>query len=86
MTPSINRLAAAAEALGAYILDAEYIMLRDDFSPERTPDLDTFKEWAAEFQYYNAVVCACGGQIDDINTALQDDYEELLEVYGCQAG
>ena len=82
MTPSINRLAAAAEALGAYILDAEYIMVRDDFSLKRTPDLDTFKEWVTDYQYYNALVCACGGQIGDINTELQNDYEELVVMYG----
>ena len=82
MTPSINRHAAAAEALGAYILDAEYIMVRDDFSLKRTPDLDTFKEWVTDYQYYNALVCACGGQIGDINTELQNDYEELVVMYG----
>jgi translation initiation factor 1 (eIF-1/SUI1) len=31
-----------------------------------------------DYQYYNALVCACGGQIDDINTELQNDYEELV--------
>ena len=82
MTPSINRLAASAEALGAYILDAEYILLRDDFSLERTPDLDTFKEWAEDYQYYNALVCACGGQIADIDAELESDYAELVVMYG----
>ena len=82
MTPSINRLAAAAEALGAYILDAEYILLRDDFSLERTPDLASFKEWAEDYQYYNALVCVCGGQIGDIDSQLQADYEELVVMYG----
>ena len=78
MTPSINRLAAAAEALGAYILDAEYTQVRDNFNDVDVPSLDSFKEWVTNFQYYNALVCACGGQIDDINAALQDDYEELV--------
>ena len=82
MTPSINRLAGAAEALGAYILDAEYILLRDEFSLECTPDLDTFKEWAEDYQYYNALVCVCGGQIGDIDSQLQADYEELVVMYG----
>ena len=82
MTPSINRLAASAEALGAYILDAEYILLRDDFSLKRTPDLASFKEWAEDYQYYNAVVCVCGGQIGDIDSQLQADYEELVVMYG----
>ena len=82
MTPSINRLAAAAEALGAYILDAEYVMVRDDFSLKRTPDLDTFKEWVTDYQYYNALVCACGGQIGDIDIELRNDYEELVVMYG----
>ena len=82
MTPSINRLAASAEALGTYILDAEYILLRDDFSLERTPDLASFKEWAEDYQYYNAVVCVCGGQIGDIDSQLQADYEELVVMYG----
>ena len=82
MTPSINRLAASAEALGAYILDAEYILLRDDFSLERTPDLASFKEWAEDYQYYNALVCVCGGQIGDIDSQLQADYEELVVMYG----
>ena len=82
MTPSINRLAAAAEALGTYILDAEYILLRDDFSLQRTPDLASFKEWAEDYQYYNALVCVCGGQIGDIDSQLQADYEELVVMYG----
>ena len=82
MTPSINRLAASAEALGAYILDAEYILLRDDFSLKRTPDLASFKEWAEDYQYYNALVCVCGGQIGDIDSQLQADYEELVVMYG----
>ena len=82
MTPSINRLAASAEALGTYILDAEYILLRDDFSLERTPDLASFKEWAEDYQYYNALVCVCGGQIGDIDSQLQADYEELVVMYG----
>lgn len=82
MTPSINRLAASAEALGTYILDAEYILLRDDFSLQRTPDLASFKEWAEDYQYYNALVCVCGGQIGDIDSQLQADYEELVVMYG----
>ena len=78
MTPSINRLAAAAEALGAYILDAEYTQVREDFNDSDVTSLDSFKEWVTDYQYYNALVCACGGQIDDINTELQNDYEELV--------
>jgi hypothetical protein len=78
MTPSINRLAAAAEALGAYILDAEYTQVREDFNNVDVPSLDSFKEWVTNYQYYNALVCVCGGQIYDINTALQADYEELV--------
>jgi hypothetical protein len=83
MTPSINRLASAAEALGAYIIDAEYIMVRDDFSPKRTPDLGTFKEWVTNFQYYNAVICVHSGQIDNIDAQLESDYDELTALLGC---
>ena len=78
MTPSINRLAAAAEALGSYILDFEYTQVREDFNDSDVTSLDSYKEWVTNYQYYNALVCACGGQIDDINAALQDDYEELV--------
>ena len=82
MTPSINRLAAAAEALGAYILDAEYTQVREDFNDSDVISLDSYKEWVTNYQYYNALVCVCGGQIDDINAALQADYEELVVMYG----
>ena len=78
MTPSINRLATAAEALGKYIAEAEYILVRDEFSLKRTPDLDSFKEWVTGFQYYNVVVCVCGGQIEDINAELETDFAGLV--------
>jgi len=78
MTPSINRLAVAAEALGAYILDAEYTQVREDFNDSDVTSLDSFKEWVTNYQYYNALVCACGGQIGDIDNELRNDYEELV--------
>lgn len=80
MTPSINRLAASAEALGKYIAEAEYILVRDEFSLERTPDRASFKEWVTGYQYYNAVVCICGGQIEDINAELESDFAGLVAM------
>lgn len=80
MTPTIWRLAAAAEALGKYITEAEYILVRDEFSLERTPDRASFKEWVTGYQYYNAVVCICGGQIEDINAELEADFAGLVAM------
>lgn len=78
MTPSINRLAESAKALGAYILDAEFELVRDEFFCSDVDSYEEYEEWVTKFQYYNAVVCAYGGQIDNIRVRLQKDYFEYL--------
>jgi len=34
------------------------------------------------YMYYNALVCVCGGNEQDINTQLEADYEELQALVG----
>jgi len=36
--------------------------------------------------YYHTVVCACSGDEQNINTALERDYDELMAVAGRRAG
>jgi hypothetical protein len=78
MTPSINRLAESAKDLGEYIITSEFEVVIEGFSTSDVDSYEEYEEWVTKFQYYNAVVCAYGGQIDNIRVRLQDDYFEYL--------
>jgi hypothetical protein len=78
MTPSINRLADSAEALGNYILDCEFELVREEFASAGITDHVFFKRWVTGYMYYNALVCACGGAEQAINNRLEADWEELV--------
>jgi hypothetical protein len=78
MTPSINRLAESAKALGEYIIYSEFEVVIEGFFTSDVDSYEEYEEWVTKFQYYNAVVCAYGGQIDNIRVRLRDDYFEYL--------
>ena len=82
MTPSINRLADSAKALGQYILHSEWDLLEEEFIGADITNLEQFKRWVTGYQYYHAMVCCCGGDLGLINSQLESDYEELLELSG----
>lgn len=77
MTPSINRLADSAKALGQYILEHEWELMEDEFLRADINTLEQFKRWVTGYQYYNALVCDSGGQLDQINSQLEEDWEDL---------
>jgi hypothetical protein len=82
MTPSINRLADSASELGAYILDAEFELVEEQFVGAGPMDFEQFTRWVTGYMYYNAVVCVCGGQIDKITNWLRGAYCELTALAG----
>ena len=84
MTPSINRLAYHSKALGEYILSSEWDLVEEEFRSfgASVTSLEQFRRWVTGYMYYNALVCACGGNEQDISTQLEADYEELQELVG----
>jgi hypothetical protein len=78
MTPSINRLADSALALGRYLLDAEFDLIRDEFVNTDIDNLSQFKRWVTGYMYFNALVCVCAGNEAEINIQLEADWEELV--------
>ncbi|NDE18656.1 hypothetical protein EBZ80_27510 [bacterium] len=78
MTPSINRLADSALALGRYMLDCEFELVREEFARADIDNLSQFKRWVTGYMYYNALVCVCIGGEAEINTRLEADWEELV--------
>lgn len=86
MTPSINRLAESAKALGEYIQECEFELVREEFGNAPIANFSQFARWVTGYMYYNALVCACGGNEQNINNALAQAYDELTAVVGRQAG
>ena len=82
MTPSINRLANAAADLGAHVMELEWDLIVREFAEANLDTLAEFKEWVQNYMYYNALICACSGNIDQINRQLEDDWEELVVSVG----
>lgn len=88
MTPSINRLAESAKELGEYIQECEFELVREEFATwqDTIADFEQFARWVTGYMYYNALVCACGGNEQNINNALVQAYDELTTVAGREAG
>jgi len=88
MTPSINRLAESAKELGEYIQECEFELVREEFATlqDTIADFEQFARWVTGYMYYNALVCACGGNEQNINNALAQAYDELTTVAGREAG
>jgi hypothetical protein len=82
MTPSINRLADSARDLGKYYIELEWDLVEEEFVGAGITDLEQFKRWVTGYMYYNALVCFCAGNEAEINSQLEADYEELLELIG----
>lgn len=82
MTPSINRLADSAKALGEYMAEQDFSLVEDEFCASSVSSYEQFTRWVTGYRYYDALVCACGGVLGDILTQLQADYEELVELRG----
>jgi hypothetical protein len=80
MTPSINRLAFSAKALGEYILEAEFSLLEDEFINAGITDLSQFLLWVTGYMYYNALVCVCEGNEQAILDQLTEDWVDLAVV------
>jgi len=82
MTPSINRLAHSAQALGNYVLNREFNLVEDEFVRSGITDLSQFRRWVTGYMYYDALVCVCNGNEQDILTRLGEDFAELMELSG----
>lgn len=82
MSPSINRLANYAKALGEYMMESEFSLVEDEFCASSISSYEQFARWVTGYRYYDALVCACAGVLGDILTQLQADYEELVELRG----
>lgn len=82
MTPSINRLADSAQALGNYVLNHEFDLVEDEFVRSGITDLSQFRRWVTGYMYYDALVCVCNGNEQDIVTQLDEDFAELMELSG----
>lgn len=78
MTPSINRLASSAQELGTYMMESEWDTIMDDFDRDEQDTVEKFTNWVQGYMYYHALVCACGGNIDEINSQLVEDHNELM--------
>ena len=86
MTPSINRLADSAKALGQYIAESEFELVESEFVNAGPMPLEQFLRWVTGYQYYHAIVCICGGNEDEVVGQLTEDYDELTAVAGREAG
>lgn len=79
--PTINPelLAGAAKELGKYIMEAEWDCLLEGVSMryEERPEFEEFVQFARGYMYYNALVCACDGDEEAIESALRSDLEEI---------
>ena len=82
MTPSINRLANSAKALGEYMLAPEFSLVEDEFCASSVSSYEQFARWVTGYRYYDALVCVCAGVLGDVLMQLQADYEELVELRG----
>jgi hypothetical protein len=82
MTPSINRLADSAKALGQYYAEVEFDLLEDEFANAGPMPLEQFLRWVTGYQYYNAIVCICGGNEAEVVAQLTEDYQDLCELAG----
>jgi hypothetical protein len=82
MTPSINRLADSAKALGQYYAEVEFDLLEAEFANAGPMPLTQFLRWVTGYQYYHALVCICGGQEDEVVAQLTEDYQDLCELAG----
>ena len=82
MTPSINRLANSAKALGEYVMESEFSLVEDLFCASSVSSYEQFARWVTRYRYYDALVCAYGGTLGDVLMQLQDDYEELVGLRG----
>ena len=82
MTPSINRLAEVALAVGTNIMEQEWELVTNEFGADAPGNFDEFKTWIQGYYYYEGVVLAMGGNLDQIIVQLEADYDELSAVVG----
>ena len=82
MTPSINRLAEVALAVGTNIMEQEWEGVTNDFKADSPGNFDEFKTWIQNYHYYEGVVLAMGGNLDQIIVQLEADYDELTALAG----
>lgn len=86
MTPSINRLAESAKALGQYYAEFEYDLVEQEFAQAGGMNFEQFARWVTGYQYYHTIVCICSGVESDIMKQLEEDYDTLTAVAGREAG
>jgi len=77
MTTTMNHLRNSAIALGEYLLEAEYDQVQEEFISSSVASYEEFLKWIVQFQYYNALVCATGGDANEIAFQIRRDWEEL---------
>ena len=82
MTPSINRLHYSAKALGEYIMEAEFDLVKSEFDASVVTSYEQFARWVTGYMYYHTLVCASSGDLGAILSQLQEDYDELVENEG----
>ncbi|MGA1564493.1 MAG: hypothetical protein ACO35C_07775, partial [Pontimonas sp.] len=65
-------------------IDCEFELVEDEFvnAGESVDTLEKFKEWVQGYQYYHCLVCICAGNKTVIDSKLEADYDELLELSG----
>lgn len=79
MSHQVEILVTSAKELGKYILQAEFDLVVDEFSKAEIESFEHFKSWITGYMYYNALVCTCSGNMQDVDTQLEVDYDELMQ-------
>lgn len=86
MIPSTNRLHYSAKALGEYIMEAEFDLVKSEFDASVVTSYEQFIRWVTGYMYYHALVCACSGESVVVLSQLLEDYDELSLKAEYEAG
>lgn len=78
MTPSINLLAETAQKLGERIMQSEWDIVKEELAQNPPGTFAEFRERLQDYMYYEAVILACGGREVDIDTQLDEDWQDFL--------
>lgn len=75
-------LCHSAKTLGEYILESEWDLILKLIDSGDFPSCDSEEEFIEKikgYTYYHALVCSCGGDLEEVNSQLEEDYEEVEE-------
>ena len=73
-------LCHSAKTLGEYILESEWDLILNLIGAGDFPSCDSEEEFIEKikgYTYYHALVCSCGGDLEEVNSQLEKDYEEV---------